>query len=464
MEKPALPSVEHGIIPQHANRKFPMNQNATRTLSSLIDDEGLSSFQILIIVLCAMIAMLDGFDTQAIAFVATAITSEWHLPIASFGPIFAIGLVGSLFGAFGFGMMADRLGRKTTLVVSVSVFAVGSLLTGWSSSVFELAALRLLTGLGLGGAMPSIISMTAEYSPRRLRATLVTAGFCGFPLGAVIGAIGSTKLVPMFGWRSIFVVGGCLPIALLPLLIFALPESIRWLAARNRTAEITKVLKRANRSHLWNGSSHIDETAPSQKNNVAALFAAGRGGGTILLWLASFMSLLLTYLLVSWVPTIAQQTGVGPNVGMLAAAVLNVGGILGGLLIARWSDRFGEFRVVSSAYIGGGCLVLIVGLATPLNQTIYWIAGMAGFFCIGAQLCVLAIASGYYPLDLRATGVGSTMGVGRVGAIVGPLVGSLLIQSAGSHSLLFIVVAVTSLIAGGAIFGMGQGRSSRAHP
>jgi MFS transporter, AAHS family, 4-hydroxybenzoate transporter len=435
-----------------------MNQNTTRTLSSLIDDEVISPFQISIIVLCALIAMLDGFDTQAIALVASSITSEWHLPIASFGPIFAVGLLGSLFGALGFGMMADRLGRKVTVIVSVSVFALGSLLTTWSSSAFELAALRLLTGLGLGGAMPSIISMTSEYSPQRLRATLVTAMFCGFPLGAVIGAIGSTKLVPMFGWRSIFVMGGCLPVALLPFLIFAMPESIGWLAARNRTAEIMKVLKRLNRSHSWDGSSYVDEAVPPHKNSVAALFAAGRGGGTILLWVASSMSLLLAYLLVSWIPTIAQQTGRGPNVGMLAAAVLNVSGIVGGLFIGRLSDRFGALSVVSAAYVGGGCLVLIVGLATQLRESIYWIAGMAGFFCIGAQLCVLAIASAYYPLDLRATGVGSAVGIGRLGAITGPLVGSLLIRSANSHGLLFIVVAVTSFIAGVSIFGMGMGK------
>ena len=431
-----------------------MNQSPARSLSSVIDDHGVSSYQILIIVLCALIALLDGFDTQSIGFVAPTIASEWGLPIASFGPIFSIGLLGGLLGALVFGTMADRLGRKFALVISVSVFAIGSLLTGWSSSAFELSALRLLTGLGLGGAMPSIISMTAEYAPRRLRATLVTMMFCGFPLGAVLGAVGSTRLVPLYGWRSIFVVGGGLPVLLVPCLVLAMPESIRWLATRNRQEAINRVLVRMNRSHRWDRPAEIAEPVSRNLNNVAGLFTAGRALGTALLWQTFFMSLLMVYLLVSWIPTIAQQTGRGANVGMLAAAVLNISGIVGSLCFGRLSDRLGSFGVVSSAYVGGACLVLAVGLGTDLAESIYWVAGLAGFFCIGAQLCVVAIASGYYPLELRATGVGWAMGVGRVGAIAGPLVGALLIRGSSSQHLLFIVLAATSLASGLAVFAM----------
>jgi AAHS family 4-hydroxybenzoate transporter-like MFS transporter len=432
-----------------------MNQSPARPLSSVIDDERLSAYQILIIVLCALIALLDGFDTQSIGFVAPTIASEWRLPIASFGPIFAIGLLGGLLGALAFGPMADRLGRKFTLVISVSVFAVGSLLTGWSSSVFELSALRLLTGLGLGGAMPSIISMTAEYAPRRLRATLVTMMFCGFPLGAVLGAVGATRLVPLYGWRSIFVVGGGLPVLLIPCVVLAMPESIRWLATRNRQEAISKILDRMNRSHQWDRRVDIAEPASPSLNNVAGLFTAGRALGTALLWQTFFLSLLMVYLLVSWIPTIAQQTGRDANVGMLAAAVLNITGIVGSLCFGRLSDRLGAFGVVGSAYVGGACLVLVVGLGTDLAGSIYWVAGLAGFFCIGAQLCVVAIASGHYPPELRATGVGWAMGVGRVGAIAGPLMGALLIRGSTSQHLLFIVLAATSLASGLAVFAMG---------
>ena len=292
-----------------------MQTPVPRALISLIDDEGLSAYQTSVIAMCALIAMLDGFDTQSIGFVAGSIATEWHLPVTSFGPIFAIGLLGGLFGALGFGALADRYGRKGALVLSVCIFAAGALLTGWSRSVFQLSVLRFVTGLGLGGAMPSIISMTAEYAPRRLRATLVTVMFCGFPLGAVLGAIGCTKLLPLFGWRSIFVVGGSLPLLLLPFLIFAMPESVRWLAARGRIDEIGEILKRFRRDSLWDRSVLIDKPDTQPQKSILGLLASRRLLGTLLLWLTSFMSLLMVYLLVSWIPTIALQSGGRPNIG-----------------------------------------------------------------------------------------------------------------------------------------------------
>jgi AAHS family 4-hydroxybenzoate transporter-like MFS transporter len=164
---------------------------------------------------------------------------------------------------------------------------------------------------------------------------------------------------------------------------------------------------------------------------------------------------------VSWIPTIAVQTGRGPSSGLVAAAVLNISGIVGSICFGRLSDRFGVFRVVSTAYIWGAAAVLTVGLTTELSQSIYWIAGLAGFFCIGAQLCLVAIASGFYVIELRATGVGSTMGVGRFGAIVGPLLGALLIRSASSQAPLFVVLALTAFLSGVAVLGIGRVRTSR---
>src|SRR5882757_9052042 len=234
-----------------------------RSLTSLIDAEPVSSYQTVIIALCAMIAMLDGFDTQAVAFVAPLLAVAFKASVGVFGSVFASGLLGGLLGALVFGLVADRFGRKATLIVTVGLFAVSSLLTIRAGSVLQLLVYRFVTGIGLGGAMPSIIAMTAEYAPRRLRATLVTAMFCGFPLGAVIGAIASTRLLPIYGWQAVFLTGGVLPLLLLPLVILALPESIRWLAARNRQDAISRVLTRMRRRGLWNGRTTVeDEPAP----------------------------------------------------------------------------------------------------------------------------------------------------------------------------------------------------------
>jgi AAHS family 4-hydroxybenzoate transporter-like MFS transporter len=433
-----------------------------RTLSSLIDDERISTYQLGVIALCALIAMLDGFDTQAIAFTAPAIAVALNVPVATFGPVFAIGLLGGMLGAFGFGLVADRTGRKFSLIVAMIVFALGSLLTARANSANELMLFRFITGLGLGGAIPSIISMTAEFAPRRLRATLVTTMFCGFPLGAIVGALSSAHLVPAYGWAVVFSIGGVLPLLLLPLVIFAMPESIRWLSARRRGLAIGRILSRMRRADSWDHQLEVPERNVAQ-NRVAALFAAGFGGGTILLWTTLFLSLLIVYLLVNWIPTIAQQTGRGADAAAISAAMLNFGGIVGSVCLGRLIDRFGSFKIVCAAYIGGAACVLALGVGTNLTSSIYWLAAVAGFLCIGAQLSVVAIAAEFYPLELRATGVGWAMGIGRLGAITGPLIGGLLLGSS-DYKLLFVVLASASLVAGLTVLGLTSSfRANSAH-
>ena len=418
---------------------------ARTSLSCLLDEARLSAYQIAIIAMCAAIAMLDGFDTQAIGFTAPALAASLNLPVNSFGPIFAGALAGGLLGALLFGRLADRVGRKRTILITTIVFAAGSLLTLTSDSRASLFVFRLLTGVGLGGAMPSIIAMTAEYSPRRYRATLVTAMFCGFPLGAVIGALASTPLLEHYGWRAVFLSGGLLPLLLVPVVSFFMPESIRWLAANGHTARIDTILARMGPAAACNSVTDRAQAQVVVAARISALFAGRLAMRTALLWCTFFFSLLLVYLLVSWIPTLAQQTGRAGPVSTFSAALLNLGGMIGSICFSRIADRTGPFTVVSPAYAIGAAVVCGVGLATDLAASIYWFAALVGFFCIGAQLCVVAIASEMYPLELRATGVGWAMGIGRLGAISGPLVGGLLMHNDGGHRLLFILLAATSL-------------------
>jgi AAHS family 4-hydroxybenzoate transporter-like MFS transporter len=209
------------------------------------------------------------------------------------------------------------------------------------------------------------------------------------------------------------------------------------------------------RVDLWDGRTHFDESTPN-RSNVTGLFAAGRAAGTVLLWITFFLSLLLVYLLVSWMPTLAQQTGREAGAGTLAAAALNLGGILGSVCFGRLIDRFGPFSVVGLAYVLGSAIVVALGVGTQLSSAIYWFAALVGFFCIGAQLCVVAIASSFYPVALRGTGVGWSMGIGRIGAVAGPLVGGWMIGGPADHHMLFSVLALTSLAAGLMVLVMGR--------
>ncbi|MDA5194443.1 MFS transporter [Govanella unica] len=416
----------------------------------LVGDNGLSRYQKLVVILCATIALLDGFDTQAIGFVAPVIAQEWAMPLAAFGPIFAVGLLGGLVGAVLFGLVADRYGRRITLLLTVALFALGSLVTPLATTGWELGFYRLVTGLGLGGAMPSIIALTSEYSPARMRTTLIVAMFCGFPLGAVVGAILSAPLIAHFGWESVFLLGGIVPILLLPILVLRMPESLGWLTARQNINAVNVILSRMGKPPVTIAAlARADEQnlEGQGKTSIYALFTEGRLIGSLLIAGVFFVSLLLVFLMVSWIPAIAVESGLSVQKGVLAAAVLNITGIIGSLLIGAVSDRLGVYRIVGGAYLLGGAAVVLLALGAQPSSTIFLFCAVAGFFCIGAQMCVISIASQFYPVDIRATGVGWSMGMGRFGAIVGPLIGAALIGGTAGKSL-FWIVSVLSILAG----------------
>ena len=429
-----------------------MHEGATRAAIDLVDDNKLGSYQFRVIALCAVIALLDGFDTQAIGFVAPVISSDWRVALADFGLVFAIGLAGGLLGALMFGAVADRKGRRLTLLATVVIFAMGSLLTATSSTLFELGIWRFVTGLGLGGAMPSIIALASEFSPKRKRATLVVAMFCGFPLGALFGALISAPLIERFSWPSVFLAGGVLPLLLLPLLYWQLPESVDWLIARGRRPQADAIVAKMGKEALPAHVDILDDTA--HKGRLTDLFAGGRAGGSLLLAVIFFLSLLLVFLLVSWIPAVAVEAGHSVRAGVLAAGLLNLTGIIGGLVIAAASDRLGSFRVVGTAYVLGAAGIGAVAVATEPGSAVFLFCALSGLFCIGAQLCAVSIASQFYPAELRGTGVGFAMGMGRLGAIAGPLIGAALIGDKGGASLVWLV-AILSAGAGVAVLLMG---------
>lgn len=425
-----------------------------------LDLRPLGAFQIRIIIVCALVAMIDGFDTQAIGFMAPAIATAWGVPSAAFGPIFGAGLFGGLLGAVGFGALADRFGRKPGLLVSILIFSLATLATPLANSMGELFAFRVVTGIGLGGAMPSIIALTSEYAPRRIRATLVTMMFCGFPLGAAIGAVGSAHLIPAYGWQSLLVVGGVIPLFILPIVYGLVPESIRYLLATGRTNQASAVLFKLKMEPPTKSNSGTPKNAEPSATAFAQLFKEGRATATILLWTTFFLSLSLTYFLVSWIPTVAKQSGVLLEGALVGAATLNLGSIFGVLGLGRLIDRFGPYRVIAMGYAAGAMSIATIGYATTA-MTLGLATFLSGFFAIGAQMCVVALAATYYPTRLRATGVGSAMGIGRIGGIAGPIVGGLLVGMGLSAQGIFLFTAATALLAAASVTLMGHLTGSR---
>ncbi|BET10534.1 aromatic acid/H+ symport family MFS transporter [Pandoraea sputorum] len=428
-----------------------MDKQDTRHTSvdvrDFINAAPVSRFQILISTMCFLIVALDGFDIAIIGFIAPHIRGEWQLSMVSLGPLFSAGLLGLMVGAFCSGPMADRIGRRRVLILSVAWFGAASVGAALAPNVAWLIALRFLTGLGLGGAMPNAITLTSEFSPERRRGTLLTLMFCGFSLGSALGGVVTAYLVAGVGWRGLLAIGGLLPLALVPVLWFTLPESVRFLAIRGGTqAQIAATLKRVAPGLVVAGQTYsaADDRLPSSP--VVQLFHRDYRRGTLLLWLAFFMSLLLLYLLINWLPILAERSGLTLKQASMFAGLLQGGGVLGAIVLGVLIDRFHPYKVVAVAYLLGAASLA----SLALTESAIWLAVgifITGFCVSGSQVCANVIASAYYPTSNRATGVAWALGIGRIGAVAGSFGGALLLAAGWSNAGLFTILAIPATLA-----------------
>ena len=403
----------------------------------------MGSFHRVVIALCALMVMIDGFDTQVIGMVAPAIAASWHVTPAAFGAVFGIGLFGGLIGVLALGTASDRFGRKPVLVAAIALFSGISLLTPLTSSLGALIAVRFVAGLGMGGALPGLIATTSEYLPKAVRTNITALMYCGFPLGSVLAGLVAAQMLPRFGWPSVFYVGSIIPLALLPLFAWQVPESVHFLAARGERERVERILARMKSSIRWNGRlAHMPDARGSP---VAGLFAQGRALGTVLLWITLFLSLLLTVFLASWLPLLARTAGIDLNSSVLAVSALNIGGIIGCYIIGKLGNRYGAVKPIAIGYGLGSLGVALIGQIGHSGAGLLAAAFVAGTLAVGAQMCAIGLAASFYDASLRATGVGWSLGSGRVGAVAGPALGGVLIAAGLSTQSLFIVAGLVSL-------------------
>jgi AAHS family 4-hydroxybenzoate transporter-like MFS transporter len=397
-----------------------------------LEDQALGRVHVLVASLCAAVVFIDGFDAQVMGFVAAPLSADLRIPRVALGAVISSGIFGMMLGALAFGPIADRVGRKPVLVACTLTFGLGSLLTATATTVAALTAFRIFTGFGMGGAMPNAIALTSEFMPARSRTSVVMTMFCGFSFGSACAGWVAAAVIRRFGWQSVFLVGGLTPLLLAVMLVAFLPESIRFLA-----------------------SKRAGEIAATGSSSVRQLIEGGRAGVTIVLWTIFFMNLLNLWFLNNWLPVIMSDAGIQIETAALITSLFQIGGLMGSLALAGVFGRRLSFRLLAGVFLAATVFILSIGEAgasIPLLAAAVFASGVA---VIGGQTASNALAADLYPTAIRSTGVGWALGVGRVGSILGPILGGVLLSYGGDTRRVFWAAAVPALVATIAAFTIG---------
>jgi AAHS family 4-hydroxybenzoate transporter-like MFS transporter len=422
-------------------------------IKAFIDQRKMSGYQWLVLVLCFLIVMMDGLDTAVMGFVAPVIMHDWNVSRGAFGPVMSAAMVGLAIGALVAGPVADRTGRKKVLIASVLCFGLFSLMCAFAQTPLQLIILRFLTGLGLGAAMPNSTTLLSEYVPSRSRSLLLTIMFTGFNFGSGAGGFVAASLIPHFGWRAVFLFGGILPLISVPFLLWLLPESARLMLVRKMAIpRIAATLGRVC-GHVFDTDVRFTSPEPvvAAKAPVRMLFADGYAFSTLMLWLTYFMGLLIIYLLTGWLPTLIKDAGFPVERAAAITGMFQLGGTVGAVAVGFAMDRMDRNAVIGAAYLLGGVFIFALGVGTLQSGMLTVLVACAGFFMSGAQTGLNALAPSCYPTRARATGVSWMLGMGRLGGILGSLVGGTLLSLGFDFATVFSILAIPAVIAAGAI-------------
>lgn len=418
-------------------------------IQTFLNEHPFSPHQWLIFALCFIIVLLDGYDTAAIGFLAPSLIKEWGVTRPELAPVLTAALFGLAAGAIVSGPLADRLGRKFVLVGSVLVFGVACLAAAYSASLDQLTTLRFVTGVGLGAAMPNAVTLMSEFCPEQRRAIVTNAMFCGFPMGAAFGGFLAAWMIPQFGWRSVLVLGGVAPLVLTVVIAFALPESVRYLVARGKPAERIRSALRHISSSVGSAQSFLmtEKSSTTAESGIGVVLSRPYILGSVMLWLAYFMGLVIFYALINWMPLLFREVGIESQTATLISALFPLGGC-GAILLGWLMDRYNGNRMIAAGYALTAVAVYAIGLSADSNVVrLTVLVFVAGVLMNTAQVSMPALAATFYPTRGRATGVAWMLGIGRFGGIAGSFLVAELSRRNLSFGEIFSVVAIPGLIA-----------------
>ncbi len=399
-------------------------------VSRLLNERGLSSFQIRVLVWSILIALIDGYDIGAVGFAAPHLVASWGIERSALGPVLSASNIGVLFGSAMFGWVGDRYGRKAALISANLLFGVLTFTAAYSTDLTQLFWLRLFAGFGIGGVIPNVVAINAESAPRNLRATLAIIATGCVPMGGAFAGFVSAALVAQHGWPILFKIGGIVPIVIALAAIIGLPESIKYIALheshRRRMQQLIATIRPDLRVPA-NARFVIEDEKQSPASNPLYLFRNGLWLITPLAWLLFALNLMGYFFLASWTPTLLTAAKLPAATAALAGAALQVGGTVGALTLCWWLQRH-RFLAISIMFVLAVPVVGSIGYAGLTSEAALLTATFfAGFLVLGIQIGINVVGALIYPTSLRANGSGWQLGIGRFGSIAGPLAGALFV-------------------------------------
>ena len=430
---------------------------------ALSDQAAFNSFHRLVLLWCALIIIFDGYDLAVVGIALPSIMEGMKVDATRAGVMVSAALFGMMFGNIFFGTLADRIGRRRVVVICLALFSVFTAAAGFAGDAITFSIARFIAGVGIGGVMPIVVAQMTEYSPLRIRSTLITLMYSGYSIGGMLAAVLGKGLIETYGWQSVFVAAG-LPVILIPFILESFPESMPFLIKKGRIDELKRIVTRMEPSYRQQPDDRFALPSEDKADNapIRHLFHEGRGLSTAMFWIAFLMCLFMVYALSSWLTKLMASAGYSLGSALTFVLVLNFGAMVGAIGGGRLADRFRIKYVLAGMYLTAAVSITLLGYKVP-SAALFVLIGLAGASTIGAQIVSLAYAGRFYPMAIRSTGIGWALGVGRIGAIVAPIVIGVLVSMALPLQQNFMAIGLPALIAVMAISLVDDRRSAFAH-
>lgn len=426
----------------------------------LSDKARFNRFHAGVLLWCALIIICDGYDLAVAGIALPSIMKDMGVTAQNAGFMVSSALFGMMFGAIFLGTIADRIGRRKAIAICIALFSVFTAAAGFTHDPYTFSAMRFLAGLGIGGVMPNVVAQMTEYSPKKIRATMVTLMFSGYAVGGMLAALLGKGLLETYGWSSVFLAAG-LPVLLIPVILKTLPESMPFLIRENRLDELKQIVTRMEPSYSPDAGDRFALPAQDRAEGapIGKLFQDGRGFSTAMFWIAFFMCLFMVYALSSWLTKLMASAGYSLGSALTFVLVLNFGAVIGAVGGGWLADRFNIKYVLMGMYALAAVSITLLGFKVP-TELLFLLVGLAGASTIGTQIVTYAYAGQFYPMAIRSTGIGWASGVGRSGAILAPIAIGTLVGMALPLEQNFMAIAIPAAIAVIAVSLIRHGRSA----